>query len=122
MPASAVARRTPAITGMSGTILGARGETEEDIAGRLDRSGYADGRDIQCEDVLRTFGPAIATLDTIGVREVTANSYFFAGGAILLSEGLASEGLAASAGLASLAASAGWSSRSTLASARSLAT
>src|SRR5215467_13290265 len=38
MPASAVARRTPAITGMSGTVLGASGETVEDIAGRLDGS------------------------------------------------------------------------------------
>src|SRR4051794_17361660 len=44
MPASAVARRTPAITGMSGTFFGARGETEEDIAGALMGSGYADAR------------------------------------------------------------------------------
>src|SRR3954468_13597006 len=44
MPASAVARRTPAITGMFGTFFGARGETEEDIAGALMGSGYADAR------------------------------------------------------------------------------
>src|SRR3954468_10089225 len=44
MPASAVARWTPAITGMSGTFFGARGETEEDIAGALMGSGYADAR------------------------------------------------------------------------------
>src|SRR6185312_12855153 len=31
MPACAVARRTPAISGMSGTSLGARGDTAEDI-------------------------------------------------------------------------------------------
>src|SRR3954468_18256689 len=44
MPASAVARWTPAITGMFGTCFGARGETEEDIAGALMESGYADAR------------------------------------------------------------------------------
>src|SRR3954452_20807003 len=44
MPASAVARRTPAITGMFGTFFGARGETEEDIASALMGSGYADAR------------------------------------------------------------------------------
>src|SRR3954467_8660117 len=46
MPASAVARRTPAITGMFGTFFGASGETEaeEDIAGALMGSGYADAR------------------------------------------------------------------------------
>src|SRR3569832_1701876 len=109
MPAAAVARRTPAMTGMLGTFLGARGETEEDIARRL---GVW---------ICRWPGmcPAIATFNTIGVREATANSYFFAGGAILLSDGLASAGLAGSAGLASAA---GLSIRSTLASARSLAT
>src|SRR6266702_8714512 len=105
MPASAVARRIPAIAGMSGTVFGASGETEEDIAGRL--SGVwicrwpGDARPLRC-------------LDTLGVTEVTANFYFLAGGAILLSAGLT-----ASAGLASAA---GWSRRSTLASARSLAT
>src|SRR5215475_12547695 len=31
MPASAVARRTPASSGMSGTLVGASGETEEDM-------------------------------------------------------------------------------------------
>src|SRR3954465_274146 len=109
MPASAVARRTPAMAGMSGTCFGASGETEEDIAGRL-------GGVWICRCPAR--GPGIATLDTIGVREVTANSYFFAGGAILLSEGFASEGLAS----VFAASAAGWSVRSTLASARSLAT
>src|SRR6266700_5921705 len=118
MPASAVARRIPAIAGMSGTVFGASGETEEDIAGRLGGVWICrwpgDARPLRC-------------LDTLGVTEVTAISYFLAGGAILLSEGFASEGfasegLAASAGFASLAASAGWSVRSILASARSLAT
>ena len=38
-----------------------------------------DGRDIQCEDVLRTVGPAMTIVNTISVVEVTANFYFFAG-------------------------------------------
>src|SRR3954471_24271265 len=109
MPASAVARRTPAITGMSGTCFGARGETEEDIG--------APWWDLDMQMPGAGAGHHKG-LDTLHVTEVTANSYFFAGGAILLSDGFASAGLA-SAGLASAA---GWSSRSTLASARSLAT
>src|SRR3954470_21345036 len=113
MPASAVARRMPAMVGMSGTDLGASGETEEDIVVRLGGVWTCrwpgDARPLRC-------------LDTLHVTEVTANSYFLAGGAILLSEGFA-----ASAGLESdlasdLASAAGWSIRSTLASARSLAT
>ncbi len=54
--------------------------------------------------------PAIAMLNTIGCEEATANSYFFAGGAILESAGLVS------------AASAGLSMRSIFAASRSLAT
>jgi hypothetical protein len=60
-----------------------------------------------------TFSPAITIVNTIGVEEVTADSYFFAG-AILASAGFIASGFAASA--------AGWSSRSTLAVSRSLAT
>src|SRR5262245_24685092 len=110
MPASAVASLTPAMAGMSGTCLGASGETVEDIAAALiDQICRWPGR-----------GPAIAIVDTLSVTEVTANSYFFAGGgAILLSAGFAG-----SAGLASdfAASAAGWFMRSTLASVRSFAT
>ena len=62
------------------------------------------------------FGPAMTMVNTIGLEEVTAIFYFFAG-AILESAGLAASGLASV-----LAASAGLSMRSTLAASRSLAT
>jgi hypothetical protein len=59
-----------------------------------------------------TFCPAIMIVNTIGVEEVTADFYFFAG-AILASAGFIASGFAASAA---------WSRRSTLAVSRSLAT
>src|SRR5258708_24327929 len=43
MPAAPVARRTPATSGISGTFLGAKGETVEDIA-RLLCAGYENAR------------------------------------------------------------------------------
>src|ERR1700736_4011099 len=106
MPAAAVASFTPAIAGMSGTSVGASGDTAEDIGGirsvmmKQNRHG-------------RAFRAAMTRLDTIGLKQGTANSYFFAG-AILLSAGLAASGLAS--GLVfDLAVSSGFSMRSTFA-------
>ena len=61
MPACAVARRTPATAGMSGTCFGARGEIEVDIA----RSGVMPG-----------LVPGIHEFGTIGIEDVdgTRNS------------------------------------------------
>src|SRR6478752_7504603 len=58
MPASAVARRTPAITGMSGTFFGASGETAEDIAGCLGEVWICRCPAPLCEDALRAWGRA----------------------------------------------------------------
>src|SRR3954452_21375942 len=139
MPAAAVASLTPAIAGIAGTSVGARGETAVDMQVPLRpvqqsadpgsyRSSMSSG---PVEGVPRRrtaghFGPAMTTVNTIGLMEVTANFYFFAG-AILESAGFAaaSAGLAGSAGLAAsgfAAVSAGLSVRSILAASRSLPT
>jgi hypothetical protein len=70
----------------------------------LMRRQDVDGRDKPGHDVV----------NTIGFEEVTAISYFFAGGAIFDSAGLAASGFAA--------VSSGLSRRSTLAASRSFAT
>src|ERR1700761_8878928 len=108
MPAAAVASFTPAISGMAGTSVGASGETVVDMEGALSRGG------------LKTWMPGLLAractpeYSTLGAKSI----YFFAGGAILLSAGLAG-----SAGLVSdLAVSSGLSMRSILAASRSLPT
>src|SRR6185312_12387812 len=100
MPASAVASLTPAMGGMSGTSVGASGETEEDMKGPVDKGM-----------------PGTRPGMTSTYRNPLAKSnYFFAGGAIL-------ESLAASTGAVEGAgALAAWSIRSTLAVSRSLPT
>src|SRR5256885_6855112 len=125
MPAAAVASLTPAIAGISGTSVGARGEMVVDMRApsstRFNRSRTWPGHPRPEGQSTRSprhgtagrFGPAMTTVDTIGLKEVTAISYFFAGGAILESAGLGASVLAASAGL---------SMRSTLAASRNLAT
>src|SRR5258708_20664113 len=90
---------------------------------RFNRSRTCAGIDVfrACQPVPRhgtagRFGPAMTMVDTIGLKEVTAIFYFFAGGAILESAGFAASGL-----VSVLAASAGLSVRSTLAASRRLA-
>ena len=130
MPAAAVASFTPAITGMSGTSVGARGETAVDM-----RAPCINGEVIMAGLVpaIHVFLPLMGPQDVDGrdkpghddrkyywLRGSDSEFYFFAG-AIL--ESLAASGLAAS-GLASdfATASSGLSMRSTLAASRSLAT
>src|SRR6185369_8917874 len=127
MPAAAVASLTPAIAGISGTSVGARGETAVDMRAPCWARSMVAGA-VPAIDVFKVpssgprhgmaghFGPAITMVITIGLEEVTAIFYFFAG-AILESAGLAASGL-----VSFLAASAGLSMRSTLAASRSLAT
>src|SRR3569832_2663567 len=55
MPACAAARRTPATAGMSGTLVGARGEIEEDIA---------------LSSVMRGFMPGIHVLRCLCMQDV----------------------------------------------------
>src|SRR5258707_14576809 len=104
MPAAAVASLTPAIAGISGTSVGARGETAVDM--RAPSSTGSNNRHARIYTGLPRpqgrstasrrrmaghFGPAMTTVNTIGLEEVTANFYFFAG-AIL--ESFAASGLA----------------------------
>src|SRR6202048_2473576 len=140
MPAAAVASFTPAITGMSGTLVGASGEAAVDMGGALSTKKIRHGRIYPGHPRLLSlnessrrrwpghrarrcasrFSPAMTVVNTIGFAEVTANSYFFAG-AILESAGLAGSVLA-SVLVSDLAVSAGLSMRSTLAASRSLPT
>src|SRR5690348_8308071 len=107
MPAAAVASFTPAIAGISGTSVGASGETEVDIGAPYRDEGF---KTWMPGLLARAYQPNYSTL---GAKSI----YFFAG-AILLSAGLAG-----SAGLVSdFAASAGFSVRSILAASRSLPT
>src|SRR5947208_16287676 len=98
MPAAAVASFTPAIAGISGTSVGARGEMVVDMRApsstRFIRSrtwsGHPrlEGRSTRSRHGMAgRLGPAMTTVDTIGLKEVTAIFYFFAGGAILESAG-----------------------------------
>src|SRR5580658_3866881 len=110
MPAAAVASFTPEIAGMSGTSVGARGETALDM-GRNPKRRQQDETDghgricsghanflagLSCrtalQDVMAGINPAITIVNRIGFAEVTADSYFF--GAILLSAGFAASALA----------------------------
>src|SRR6185312_10899191 len=100
MPASAVASLTPAMGGMSGTSVGASGETEEDMKGPVDK-GMPGTR------------PGMSSTYR---NPLAKSNYFFAGGAIL--ESLAASGAGASALAGALAAS----MRSILAASRSLPT
>src|ERR1700712_5904475 len=126
MPAAAVASLTPAIAGISGTSVGARGETAVDMrAPSSTGTNKPPGNGIPRRRMAGHFGPAMTMVNTIGLEEVTANFYFFAG-AILESfaasgfvgavSGFAVSDLGAS-GVA--AVSAGLSMRSILAASRS---
>src|SRR5665213_2227925 len=108
MPAAAVASFTPEITGMSGTWVGARGETALDME-QIRKSDRTE------QMVMAGINPAMKIVNTIGFGEVTADCYFFIG-AIVLSAGFAGSGLA------SVAATSGLSRRSIFAVSRSLAT
>src|SRR5580704_1738831 len=135
MPAAAVASFTPAIAGISGTWVGASGETWADMGMpyRQRKSSWpglsrhprlpADRRGHKTW--MPGTRPGMTIVNTIGFEEVTANSYFFAG-AILESAGAAASGVAAASGFAAASGCAGvaaaWSIRSTLAVSRSLAT
>src|SRR6476646_11634852 len=104
MPAAAVASLTPAMAGISGTSVGTRGEMAVDMGApsstRSTVTGSAPASTSSGRlpagprrETAGRFGPAMTMVDTIGLEEVTAIFYFFAG-AILESAGLAVSGLA----------------------------
>src|ERR1043165_8195664 len=104
MPAAAVPSLTPAIAGMSGKTVGARGETAVDMGGPSSTRSTIAGpvpasmslracQPVPGHGTAGRFGPAMTMVDTIGLEEGQAIFYFFAGGAILESAGLAASGL-----------------------------